>query len=99
MLADGRARAIGVANFSPKHLTNLMERTEVTPAVNQIELHPFFVQRELCQTDTRLGIVTQAWSPIGGSIRKFGDPNKVSHPLKHPLSSRSLNNMERHRLK
>ncbi len=45
MLADGRARAIGVSNFSERHLENLMSRTSVVPAVNQVELHPFFTQQ------------------------------------------------------
>ena len=45
MLADGRVRAIGVSNFSERHLGNLMSRTSVVPAVNQVELHPFFTQQ------------------------------------------------------
>ena len=84
LLADGRTRAIGVANFTPTYLKQLAERTEVTPAVNQVEIHPLFTQKELCKTNQNLGIVTQAWSPIGGSVRKFGDPSKVSDPLTHP---------------
>jgi diketogulonate reductase-like aldo/keto reductase len=84
LLAEGRTRAIGVANFTPTYLKQLADRTEVTPAVNQVEVHPLFTQKELCETNARLGIVTQAWSPIGGSVRKFGDPNKVSDPLTHP---------------
>src|SRR5436309_5954065 len=47
MLADGRARAIGVSNFSPQHLEKLMRQTDVVPAVNQVELHPFFTQQAL----------------------------------------------------
>ena len=47
LLADGRVRAIGVSNFSAKHLENLMAGTKVIPAVNQVELHPFFIQQEL----------------------------------------------------
>jgi len=84
LLADGRTRAIGIANFTPTYLKQLAERTEVTPAVNQVEIHPLFAQKELCKTNQSLGIVTQAWSPIGGSVRKFGDPSKVSDPLTHP---------------
>src|SRR3954453_1628010 len=45
LLADGRVRAIGVSNFSPNDLENLIARTSVLPAVNQVELHPFFTQR------------------------------------------------------
>ena len=84
LLADGRTRAIGVANFTPTYLKQLADRTEVTPAVNQVEIHPLFAQKELCKINQSLGIVTQAWSPIGGSVRKFGDPSKVSDPLTHP---------------
>jgi diketogulonate reductase-like aldo/keto reductase len=84
LLADGRVRAIGVSNFSPAHLKALMERSRVTPAVNQVELHPLFVQRELREAHELLGVVTQAWSPLGGSVRRFADPNKAGDPLHHP---------------
>ena len=69
LLADGKARAIGVSNFQPAHLKTLMESTEVVPAVNQIEVHPLFIQRELRAIDGHLGIVTEAWSPLGRSVR------------------------------
>ena len=49
-----------------EHLTTLLERTTVVPAVNQIELHPYFAQREVQALDAENGILTQAWSPIGG---------------------------------
>jgi diketogulonate reductase-like aldo/keto reductase len=85
LLAEGRVRAIGVCNFSPKHLDDLIARTEVVPAVNQVELHPFFIQKELRDAHARLGIVTQAWSPIGGVKRYWvQDPNAVQDPLVHP---------------
>ncbi|MDQ0731098.1 aldo/keto reductase [Arthrobacter sp. B1I2] len=66
LLADGRVRAIGVSNFLPHHLTQLLEETDVVPAVNQIELHPYFAQRDVQAVDAKHGILTQAWSPIGG---------------------------------
>jgi len=66
LLADGRVRAIGVCNFSAKHLDDLIARTNVIPAVNQVELHPHFTQRALRGMHARLGITTQAWSPLGG---------------------------------
>jgi diketogulonate reductase-like aldo/keto reductase len=78
LLAEGRARAIGVSNFSPTHLKNLMDQTEIVPAVNQVELHPSFQQKALRAFHREHGILTQAWSPIGGSIRRFG---KGSDPL------------------
>src|SRR6478735_11351482 len=66
LLADGNVRAIGVSNFMRRHLTDLIARTEVVPAVNQIELHPYFAQSDVQAADADHGIVTQAWSPIGG---------------------------------
>jgi 2,5-diketo-D-gluconate reductase A len=66
LLADGRVRSIGVSNFMRHHLSDLLERTEVVPAVNQIELHPYFSQPDVRKADAEHGILTQAWSPIGG---------------------------------
>lgn len=86
LLADGRVRAIGVSNFSPKDLDNLVARSQVVPAVNQVELHPFFVQQALQDADKGLGIVTQAWSPIGGVNRYApADGSQVQDPLAHPV--------------
>jgi 2,5-diketo-D-gluconate reductase A len=66
LLADGKVRAIGVSNFMRHHLTDLLAGTEVVPAVNQIELHPYFSQPDVQKADAEHGILTQAWSPIGG---------------------------------
>ena len=66
LLADGRVRAIGVSNFMVEHLEKLAAETSVVPAINQIEVHPYFQQREVQQADAAAGTVTQAWSPIGG---------------------------------
>jgi diketogulonate reductase-like aldo/keto reductase len=66
LLADGRVRAIGVSNFMVDHLTVLLDRASVVPAVNQIEVHPYFVQAEVQAFGAEHGILTQAWSPIGG---------------------------------
>ena len=63
-LADGLVRSIGVSNFKPPHLERIIEATDVTPAVNQVELHPYFQQRELRAEHERLGITTEAWSPL-----------------------------------
>lgn len=73
LLADGSVRAIGVSNFMPKHLAALREQTTVVPAANQVELHPHFTQPEVQQANTQLGILTQAWSPIGGITSYRGD--------------------------
>ncbi|MCS3443161.1 aldo/keto reductase [Microbacterium phyllosphaerae] len=66
LLADGRVRAIGVSNFMVEHLEKLATETSIVPAINQIEVHPYFQQREVQQADAAAGTVTQAWSPIGG---------------------------------
>ena len=66
LLGDGRVRAIGVSNFMPQHLSRLLTETDITPAVNQIELHPYFSQPAVQAADAEHGILTQAWSPIGG---------------------------------
>jgi len=85
ILAEGRARAIGVSNFSERHLTNLMEQTEVVPAVNQVELHPFFTQQPLREFHGKHGITTEAWSPLGGiHVYRPADPNAVLNALEHP---------------
>ena len=63
---DGKVRAIGVSNFMPHHLSTLLDRTEVVPALNQIELHPYFQQPAVQAADAEHGIHDQAWSPIGG---------------------------------
>lgn len=66
LCAEGRVRAIGVSNFLPHHLDALLDRVATVPAVNQIELHPYFIQRASQSADAERGILTQAWSPIGG---------------------------------
>jgi diketogulonate reductase-like aldo/keto reductase len=66
LLGDRRVRSIGVSNFMPHHLAALRERTDVVPAVNQVELHPYFTQPEVQRANAELGTLTQAWSPIGG---------------------------------
>jgi diketogulonate reductase-like aldo/keto reductase len=66
LLADGKVRAIGVSNFMTEHLLRLLDRETVTPAVNQIECHPYFAQRGVQELGAAHGILTQAWSPIGG---------------------------------
>jgi len=66
LLGDGKVRAIGVSNFRVEHLTTLLDRATVVPAVNQIELHPYFQQRDVQAFGAEHGILTQAWSPIGG---------------------------------
>lgn len=87
LLAAGRVRAIGVCNFSPAHLDRLLARANVAPAVNQIELNPFFTQHETRAAGQRLGIVTQSWSPIGGAYGRnpAAAPKPGATPLRHPV--------------
>ena len=66
LLDEGKVRAIGVSNFMVDHLTQLLGTATVVPAVNQIELHPYFQQRDVQALNAERGILTQAWSPIGG---------------------------------
>lgn len=66
LYADGRVRAIGVSNFMPNHLERLLAESTVVPAVNQVELHPYFTQSAVQAANAAHGILTQAWSPIGG---------------------------------
>jgi 2,5-diketo-D-gluconate reductase A len=61
---DGRARSIGVSNFEPDHLDRIVDATGVVPAVNQIEVHPFFGNEAARAAGARYGIVTEAWAPI-----------------------------------
>ncbi|TEX51949.1 MAG: oxidoreductase [Actinomycetales bacterium mxb001] len=62
---EGRARSIGVSNFHESHLRRIIDETGVIPAMNQIELHPWLPQTHLRDVDARLGIKTEAWSPLG----------------------------------
>lgn len=62
---SGLLRSVGVSNFLPEHLSRIIAETGVTPAVNQIELHPRFTQDQQRQVDAELGILTQSWSPLG----------------------------------
>lgn len=66
LLNDRKVRAIGVSNFMVEHIENLLRETDIVPAVNQIEVHPFFQQTALQRLHEKHGILTQAWSPIGG---------------------------------
>ncbi|EPI0666431.1 TPA: aldo/keto reductase [Klebsiella quasipneumoniae subsp. quasipneumoniae] len=63
---EGRIKAIGVSNFEPEHIERLAQITSVLPAVNQVELHPYFNQSDLRAYHKTRGIITQAWSPLGG---------------------------------
>lgn len=75
--STGRARSIGVSNFQPAHLDRLVADTGVVPAVNQIEVHPYWGNEVVRAHDAALGIVTEAWSPIAqGTV--LDDPAVIS---------------------
>ena len=65
----GLARSIGVSNFTPEYLTRLADETGVVPAVNQVELHPYFPQTELLAFHQEHDIATEAWSPLGKAAK------------------------------
>ena len=72
---DGLTRAVGVANFYPAILANLCETVEIIPAVNQVELHPFFAQEKALETMKTYGVAPQAWGPLAeGKHGIFTDP-------------------------
>lgn len=72
---EGLVKAIGVANFFPETLTNLCETVEILPAVDQVELHPFFTQEKALENMRRYNIVPQAWAPLAeGKHGIFTDP-------------------------
>ncbi|MGW0249112.1 aldo/keto reductase [Nocardia goodfellowii] len=90
LLAEGKVRAIGVSNFMTEHLKRLLPAISVPPAVNQIELHPYFQQRDVQKLDNQNEILTQAWSPIGGITaysgaekRTFDDPTLLKIAAQH----------------
>ena len=79
---DGRVRSIGVSNFNRDHLERIIGETGVTPAVNQIELHPRFQQKALRAFHAERGIKTESWSPLGrGGL--LGDPAIVAIAARH----------------
>jgi 2,5-diketo-D-gluconate reductase A len=71
---EGPARAIGVSNFQIRHLDRLLKETEVVPAVNQIELHPYLTQEPLRAFHARHGIATESWSPLAKGGELLSDP-------------------------
>ena len=71
---EGRLRSVGVSNFHPQHLDRLVDETGVVPVLNQVELHPHLQQAELRAHHERLGIVTEAWAPLGAGKGPLDEP-------------------------
>jgi diketogulonate reductase-like aldo/keto reductase len=81
---EGRVRAIGVSNFLPEHLHSLLERTRITPAVNQVELHPYLQQHAIRDVCAAHNIRVEAWSPLGGGKGQLlSDPVIASIAREH----------------
>lgn len=85
---DGLAKAIGVANFYPAVLTNLCENVEMIPALNQVELHPFFAQESALENMKAYGVIPQAWGPLAeGKHGIFTDPELTEIGKKYGKSA------------
>ncbi|GAB3082251.1 aldo/keto reductase [Pedococcus soli] len=83
---EGLVRTVGVSNFTPEHLRRVIEDTGVTPAVNQIELHPYFPQEHMRSVHAELGILTQAWSPMGKRNAPFAEPAVADAATAHGVT-------------
>lgn len=77
ILASGKAKTIGVSNFKEHHMDALLERAKVVPAVNQVELHPYFNQEPLRKYCAEKGIAIEAWSPLGGQGGSVLDDDRI----------------------
>jgi diketogulonate reductase-like aldo/keto reductase len=80
LYADKRIRAVGVSNFTADHLKTLMDRTDIVPVLNQIELHPYLTQKAMRAAHDQHDIKTECWSPIGGSFVNM--PKDPANPLR-----------------
>ncbi|MFB6890730.1 aldo/keto reductase [Kitasatospora sp. NPDC056327] len=81
--ADGRVRSVGVSNFGTEQLTRLVEESSLLPALNQVELHPYFPQEELRAFHAEHGIATEAWSPLGQGKELLSEPALAAIAAKH----------------
>jgi 2,5-diketo-D-gluconate reductase A len=84
--AQGLVRSIGVSNFTERHLERIVAESGVTPVVNQVELHPYFAQQQMRAVHERLGIRTEAWSPMGKRQAPFGEPAVADAAEAHGVS-------------
>jgi len=84
LLDEQKVRAIGISNFMPEHLQRLLSEVKVVPAVNQVEVHPYFQQKDVQAENVKNGILTQAWAPIGGIT--FYRPGFSKSTLEDPVT-------------
>lgn len=83
---QGKVRSIGVSNFPQAQLREIIADTGVTPAIHQIELHPYFSQEDMRAVHSEFGIVTEAWPPLGQGGELLKDPVIVEIAGKHGVS-------------
>jgi 2,5-diketo-D-gluconate reductase A len=83
---EGLVRSIGVSNFTEAHLRRIVDETGVVPAVNQLELHPYFPQVDMRRVNSGLGIVTESWSPLGKRQAPFDEPPVAAAAEAHGVS-------------
>ena len=83
---DGLVRSIGVSNFTGEHLQRVIDDTGVTPAVNQIELHPYFPQEEMRRVNAGHGILTESWSPLGKRQAPFTEEPVAAAASRHGVT-------------
>jgi diketogulonate reductase-like aldo/keto reductase len=86
MRAEGLVRAVGVSNFTEEHLQRIIDATGVTPVVNQVEMHPWFPQEQMRAVHERLGIITEAWSPLGKREAPFREPAVIGPAQKYGVT-------------
>lgn len=86
---EGRVRSIGVSNFNPEHLDRIINETQYIPAVNQIEVHPYFQQRITRNFHEKYAIQTEAWSPLGQG-QLINDPVILKIAEKHGKSTAQI---------
>lgn len=83
---QGLLRSVGVSNFTADHLRRIVDATGVVPVVNQVEMHPWFPQEDLRQVHEELGILTEAWSPLGKRQAPFQEPAVTAAAAAHGVS-------------
>ena len=83
---QGVARTIGTSNFTAEHLAAIIADTGVTPAINQIELHPYFTQEAMRAEHQRLGVRTQSWSPLGKASAPYEEPAVAAAATHHGVT-------------